>query len=275
MIFTKLKSLVKYFFLTLVAGITLYSILNSLTLLIWGDPSVHGVPRQVHPPETLILHYTSMVSPALVHLVVPLFLIISGLGFFVYFGIRQVTAKNSILHPHRDTIVHYIRKHPGNHFSTLMRETGINRGTLYYHLWQLKTHSMVLEVKDGGLTRYFIHLDGFEPLKQKLMFHMDNPIRDHIISMLKADGVVSRKDFIKNLGISGPSLWYHIQLLGRDGIVHGEQEGRQTLYVLSYNAAELLKSDIQEIQPAMESYEPTTRYPEVALESVHDTKVQV
>ncbi|MDO9325029.1 MAG: hypothetical protein Q7T80_08765 [Methanoregula sp.] len=270
-----MKSLVKYFFLALVAGITLYTILNSLTLLIWGDPSVHGVPRLFHPPEILILHYTSMVSPALAHLVVPLFLIISGLGFFVYFGIRQVTAKNSILHPHRDTIVHYIRKHPGKHFSTLMRETGINRGTLYYHLWQLKTHSVVLEVKDGGLTRYFIHLDVFEPLKQKLMFHMDNPIRDQIISMLKADSVVSRQDFIKNLGISGPSLWYHIQLLGRDGIVHVEQEGRRTLYVLSYNAAQILKSNIQKIQPATKSRDPTTRYPEVTLESVHDTKVQV
>ena len=275
MIFTKLKSLVKYFFLALIAGISLYSILNSLTLLIWGDPSVHGVPRLFHPPEILILHYTSMLSPALAHLVVPLFLIISGLGFFVYFGIRQVTAENSILHPYRDTIVHYIRKHPGNHFSTLMRETGINRGTLYYHLWQLKTHSVVLEVKDGGLTRYFIHLDGFEPLKLKLMFHLDNPIRDQIISMLKAGGVVSRKDFIKNLGISGPSLWYHIQLLVRDGIVHVEQEGRRTWYILSYNVAEILKSDIQEIQPATKSREPITRYPEVTLESVRDTKVQV
>ena len=274
MIFTilGLKSLIKYFFLTLFAGICVYSILNSFTLLLWGDPSVHGVPRQFHPPQIMILHYTSMISPALAHLVVPLFIFISGLGFFIYFGFRQVTAKNSIDQPLRDTIVHYICKHPGNHFSTLMRETGINRGTLYYHLWQLKTHRVVFEVKDGGLTRYFIHLDGLAPLNQKLMFHQDNPTRDQIIGVLKADSVVSRQDLIKNLGVSGPLLWYHIQLLVRDGIVLVEQEDRRTRYVLSHNAAEILKS---ELRPAPESLEPTTRYPEVTLESVCDTKVRV
>lgn len=269
------KSLVKSFFLTLVAGIALYSILNSLTIFLWGDPSLHGQPRLFHPPQIMILHYTSMISPAFAHLIVPFFIFISGLGFFIYFGFRQVTAKNSIHHPARDTIVDYIRKHPGNHFSTLMRETGINRGTLYYHLWQLKTHRVVLEVKDGGLTRYFIHLDGVEPLEQKLMFHLDNPIRDRIIGVLKIDGVVSRKYFIKNLRVSGQLLWYHIQLLVRDGIVQVEQEGRRTRYILSLNAAEILKPDVHKIHPVPGSSVISSRHSDVILESVQDTKVRV
>jgi|SRR5208337_1266921 len=266
----KLMSLVKYFFLILFAGMCIYSFLNSFTLFIWGDPSVNGEPRLFHPPEIIILHYMSMISPALAHLVIPLLIFVLGLGIFAYFGFRQVTAKNSLNHPVRDTIIHYIREHPGHHFSTIMRETGINRGTLYYHLWQLKTLGMIREVRDGGLTRYFIHLDGFLPLKQKLLIHQDNPIRNKIIGILKTTGVYSRADFIKKLDVSGPLLWYHIQLLVRDGIVSVEQENRRTRYALSDHIAETLKSELRELQPVPESSEPTVLHLEVTLESVHD-----
>jgi len=241
----KMKSLIKYFFLALVAGFCIYSFLNSFTLFVWGDPSVHGEPRLFHPPEILILHYTSLISPVLGRLVVPLFIFISGLGF-LYLGFRHVTARNSLQNPVRNTIVSYVRDHPGHHFSTIMRETGINRGTLSYHLWQLKTVGMIHEVKDGGLTRYFIHTNGILPLKQKLLVHQDNPVRDRIIQALKTSGKIPREYFIKELGISGPLLWYHIRLLVKDGIVRVEQIDRRTSYVLSDEVTEILKPELPE-----------------------------
>ena len=42
-----------------------YSFLNWLTLFLWGDPSaLRGEPRMFHPPQIVILHYTSMISPS-------------------------------------------------------------------------------------------------------------------------------------------------------------------------------------------------------------------
>jgi hypothetical protein len=49
----------------------------------------------------------------------------------------------------------------------------------------------------------------------------------------------------KDLGISGPALWYHMKLLINDGIVTAEQVkedvGKPLRYSLTHNAADLLK----------------------------------
>jgi len=234
-----LRTAVKYTLLILVVAVCIYTALNTLSLLIWGDPSARGVPRTFHPPQILILHYARLISPLLGKCVeLAIFL---GIGFLMYVGFRQLTGKNLLDNPVRRDIVQFIRMHPGQHFRSLVRDTGINRGTLYYHLRQLKSLRVIIEQKDGGLSRYFVRLNGISPLEQRILTHTDNRIRDRIIQVLIGCPAIAREDLRNGIGISGPLLWYHIRLLVADGIVRPEQDGRRTRYSLTGDAAEIVR----------------------------------
>jgi predicted transcriptional regulator len=240
----RLLSIAKYLMLMFVAVVLIYSVLNSLTLFIWGDSSLHGEPRLFHPAHIVILHYARMISPILGKCVE--IAIFCGIGFLAYFGFRQLTAKNLLDHPLRRDIVRFIEMHPGQHFRSIMRGTGINRGTLYYHLMQLKSLKMITEVKDGGLTRYFLRMSGLSVLEKKILNHYDNPTRDQIITVLRNNATVSKVNLQKIVGASGPSLWYHMHILINDEIVSAELDGREKRYSLTWDAAAIIDSEVLE-----------------------------
>jgi Uncharacterized protein conserved in archaea len=198
-----------------------------------------------HPPQIVILHYANMISPGLGQVIVAL--LFSGCLVFAYFGYRQLTRKNSLDHPTRNQIAGYIRAHPGCHFGSILRGTGINRGTLFYHLGQLSQLGLVHEARVRGLTRYFIQGSGLSDLEEKILIHRDNRVRCRILDMLERVPAVPRTEVKKSLGISGPALWYHMQLLIRDGIVLTEQVkgsvGKPVGYSLTREAVGILEPD--------------------------------
>ena len=99
-----------------------------------------------------------------------------------------------------------------------MRANGINRGTLSYHLGQLAMLGLVHKVRVRGMTRYFVQGSGLSALEEKILIHRNNSVRSRILDMLEQAPAVTRTELKKSLGISGPALWYHMQLLVRDGI---------------------------------------------------------
>ena len=61
--------------------------------------------------------------------------------------------------------------------------------------------------------------------------------------MLETAPAVTRTELKNGLGISGPALWYHMQLLVRDGVAREIQNpqriGRPVRYALTGNAREI------------------------------------
>jgi len=223
----------------LVVLFAVYSFLNWVTIFLWGDPSaLQGEPRTFHPPQIVILHYANIISPGFGQVIVAL--LFSGCLVFAYLGYRQITRKNSLDHPTRDRIAGHIRSHPGCHFRSIMRATGINRGTLSYHIHQLAAMGLVHEVRVRGMTRYFLPENGRSALKETILIHRDNRVRCRILDMLEQSPSVTRAELKKDLGISGPALWYHMQLLFHDGITceikEPQQIGRPVRYALSVSA---------------------------------------
>ena len=234
-IVTALKKTVSWGFLLLFALFCIYASLNTITLFLWGDPSIHGEPRLFHPPEIIVLHNVGKISPDLARLVVTA--LFWGCGIFAWLGFRHITRKNSLDHPLRERIVEFIRIHPGFHFRSIGRECGINRGTLSHHLEQLVSNGHVREVRDGGLTRYFVRLSGVSELEKKIQTHRDNPVRDLILTMLGQDTAIARTQLKRDLNLSGPALWYHMQLLEQDGIIVAEQDAGRTGRPVDYSLA--------------------------------------
>ena len=126
-----------------------------------------------------------------------------------------------------------------------MRANGINRGTLSYHLGQLAALGPVHEVRVRGMTRYFMQGCARSALEENLLIHRNNSMRSRILDMLDQAPAVTRTDLKKGLGISGPALVVHMQLLVRDGIVceiqAPKQIGRPVRYALTGGAREILE----------------------------------
>lgn len=248
-----------YGLIILVVLFVAYSFLNWLTLFLWGDPSaLRGEPRMFHPPQIVILHYANMISPEFGQIIVAL--LFSGCLVFAYLGYRQLTRKNSLNHPARERIAGYIRSHPGCHFRSIMKATGINRGTLSYHLGQLVALGLVREVWVRGMTRYFMHGCAYSVLEEKILIHRDNSVRCRILDRLGKVPTVTRLELKKSLEISGPALWYHMQMLVRDGIVHSEQAnedvGKPVWYSLTKEAGGILKPDNRMVAGAVTRENP-------------------
>lgn len=231
-----------FLFMFLIAIICIYASLNTITLFLWGDPSVHGEPRLFHPPEIIVLHYIGMISPELARVVVAL--LFWSIGFFAWFNFRHTTKKTSLDHPLREQILAFIHSHPGCHFGSVLRELSINRGTLSYHLDQLTGFGYVQNIADGGLTRYYSHAQEISGPELALQKHRDNPVRNRILKELEGTSAMPATELKKTLKITSPALIYHMRLLVHAGLVLGKQESNRAGRPVSYSLAPAAKEMI-------------------------------
>lgn len=191
--------------------------------------TAEAVPFWQFPPKVIILHTVHLISPVLVKPVD--LLLFWAVGFGVWLGFRQVSSKNVLSHPERNRIHAFIRDHPGIHFRELERQTGINRGTLAYHLEMLGQTGRILAVPCSGYTRYFENGGKFSDREQHILSSCSND-RQRSILLLLLESSRTVPELKEILHLSGPSVSWHMKRLCRDRMVTVRQEGRTGRYVL-------------------------------------------
>jgi len=208
--------------------------LLGLGLLEWVYIPFFGVnpvalPFWQHPPKVLLLHMVSLFAPGLVR-PVDLFLFwILGLG--IWLGFRQISTRNVLSHPERERIYSFIQDHPGIHFRELERQTGVNRGTLAYHLDMLGQTSKIRAIPGSGYTRYFENGGKFSGREQQILVSFSND-RQRAILLLLAESPVTAAELREKLHVSGPSVSWHMKRLRHDQMVTVQKAGRDARYVL-------------------------------------------
>jgi len=204
-------------------------------------PGNEAVPFWQFPPKVIILHTVNLISPVLVKPVD--LLLFWAVGFGVWLGFRQVSSKNVLAHPERNRIYMFIRDHPGIHFRELERQTGINRGTLAYHLEMLGQTGRILAMPCSGYTRYFENGGKFSDREQQILSSYSND-RQRAILLLLLESPRTPSELKENLHVSGPSVSWHMKRLCRDGMVMVRQEGRSGRYMLDPEVREFLQDRV-------------------------------
>ena len=187
------------------------------------------VPFWQMPPRVILLHSVYLISPVLVRPVD--LLLFWGVGWGVVLGFRQVCVRNVLAHPERNRIHAYIRDHPGIHFRELERQTGINRGTLSYHLDMLGQTGRILAVPCSGYTRYFENGGKYSCREQQILASCNND-RQRSILLLLLESSRTVPELKELLHLSGPSVSWHMKRLCHDRIVMVRQAGRTGRYAL-------------------------------------------
>ncbi len=202
-------------------------------------PGVGALPFWQHPPRAILFHALYLIHPGLVKPADFLFGWCVGLG--VWLGFRQVFEKNALDNLDRQRLFSFIRDHPGIHYRELERETGINRGTLSYHLEVLGHTHKILPVRDSGHMRYFENNGKYSELEQKILSSLNNKRKSTILHSL-LDSPSTQAELRRTLEISGPSVAWHMKRLCIEGIVSVERQGREQKYRLGQESEAFLKN---------------------------------
>jgi len=147
----------------------------------------------------------------------------------------------------RNDILDKIHEKPGITFRELARELGIGIGDLQYHLYRLEKEGMVFSKKVGK--RRYIFPRGLEDEVQRLLIAISTETRRKILTLL-IEGSLSQGEIAKRLGLSQPTVSYHMGELMKLGIVTAEKDGKSVIYSLNYDPGMIVRI-IREYRPSL------------------------
>ncbi|GAB6135892.1 winged helix-turn-helix transcriptional regulator [Thermococcus prieurii] len=147
----------------------------------------------------------------------------------------------------RNEILNYIRNRPGVTFRELARELGLGIGDLQYHLGKLEKEGQVFSRKVGR--RRYIFPAGFEEEAQRLLMAISTETRRRILLLLM-EGSMSQGELARELGVSQPTVSYHMRELEKLGVVRAKRAGKSVLYEITYDPSTLARL-IREYRPSL------------------------
>ena len=197
------------------------------------------VPRwQMRPPD-LICHLVHSISPALVEPVQ--ILLFWGIGFGAYFGFRTISRKTVLDNTARLRVFATIQEYPGIHFNALREQTGMNRGTLRYHLSILSLTGKINGFQDGVFSRYVPSEMGMSEYDQIVASRFQNRPDRKFITYLIEHPDASQRDIAEALGVAPSVVSKRIRQLYDEGVVAMERLGRSTRVALADEAVEVVR----------------------------------
>ncbi|WP_297062232.1 metalloregulator ArsR/SmtB family transcription factor [Thermococcus sp.] len=147
----------------------------------------------------------------------------------------------------RNEILNYIRNRPGVTFRELARELKLGIGDLQYHLGKLEKEGKVFSRKVGR--RRYIFPAGFEEEAQRLLMAISTETRRKILLLLM-EGEMNQGEIAEKLGVSQPTISYHMRELEKLGVVKAWREGKSVVYSINYNPETLVRL-IREYRPGL------------------------
>ncbi len=188
------------------------------------------------PPRVMALSVALSISPLLLF-PVELFFLLKGIAFL---GYRKITAGTVLMSEKRSRIYDTIKANPGIYFNELSQKTGINRGTLRYHLALLRMTGKISALVIEADIRYFENSGKFTETEQKVLKFLRNQKDRAIFEYLINNFATTRHDLETMLGISGAAVTWHMNRLRDAGILTVTRTGKTTRYTLDPEARKYL-----------------------------------
>ena len=136
-------------------------------------------------------------------------------------------------HPARAIVCRAIRENPGASLVELAHLTGMNRGTLKYHLLALGVEGEIVTIAQNGRLHFFPNNGMYNGQEKIILYHLRNPASRQILLLLHQRPGMCRKEIADQIGVSGPTVSWHMQRLHGDGVIEDRREGRNVRYYLA------------------------------------------
>jgi predicted transcriptional regulator len=152
------------------------------------------------------------------------------LKLWLCLGFRRVFGANVLEQDIRSKIYDHIRENPGIHLHGLSCETGIAMGTLRYHLNILRLTHKITMAEDAATVRFYENSGTYNETEQQLLKHLRNQTTRKILYALMERPEITRQELAFEVGITGPSITWHMKRLENDRIVTTKKTGRSVIY---------------------------------------------
>ncbi len=152
-------------------------------------------------------------------------------------GFRRITASNVLDHPERSQIFRIIKENPGIEFSGLARDSGMNINTLRYHIDILAYHGKVTVSRGRGIFRYFENHGRYSEFERQALPYFRNPVSKSLLSVIEKFPGVTQNSLADCIGITCPTVRWHMQRFESDRIVRAVRKGRKVCYYLTPEAS--------------------------------------
>lgn len=171
--------------------------------------------------------------------------ILLAIKLWAYMGIRRVSGGNVLDQDVRARIYGYICQNPGIHLRGLSSEMQVKLGTLRYHLSVLQHTHKIAVSSDNASIRFYENSGTYSTEEQHILKHLRNETTKKILAVLLDRPMATRQDIADAVGVSGPSVSWHMKRLEEDHIVHPRRDGRLTAYEIPGPVAGYLKRQIR------------------------------
>ena len=160
--------------------------------------------------------------------------------FYVLGGYRRIHRSNVLKNTNRDMIYGFISSNPGTYPNEIIKEIELNKGVVEYHLGMLEEQSMVVSHKTRGRIHYFLNESTYGEKEKAALAALKNEKHRRIISEILNHGQITHETLAGRIGVSAPTISWHIGHLKEQGIVRADTDGRYTAYSIDREYGELL-----------------------------------
>ena len=168
-------------------------------------------------------------------------ILFSARFLYVLGGYRRIHQSNVLKNTNRDRIYGFINSNPGTYPNEIIKETGLNRGVVEHHLKTLENQNMVVSHKVCGKSNYFLNASTYGEKEKVLLVELKNERRRRIILEILNCEQITHETLAGRIGVSAPTINWHIRHLKGEGIVSADMDGRHTSYCIDHGILELLQ----------------------------------
>jgi len=124
----------------------------------------------------------------------------------------------------RGQIFGYIQANPGEHYNAIKDALGLTNGSLAHHLRTLEREQFV-KSKRYGLYRRFYPMNYRMPADD---VYQPNEVQQTILATIRDRPGITQKEIAGRLGLTPPTVNYHINVLSDRNLIRVERMGRST-----------------------------------------------
>jgi DNA-binding MarR family transcriptional regulator len=139
----------------------------------------------------------------------------------------------------RGLIYEYVRGHPGTHVRGMAKELGVATGDVHYHLFWLERHGFV-KTKKSGFYRFVFPTMVFREDQESLLAVLSQETPREILLFLVLDAAMTQSELARSLGLSQPTVSWHMDRLVRLGVVGKTRSSRGISYEVAAERGDVL-----------------------------------
>lgn len=167
--------------------------------------------------------------------------------FPVLGGFKRIGRSNTFDNLNREKLYGFIKSCPGTYFSEIIKDTGLNRGTVRYHLDILETQDMIESYKVKGKIRYFLNGSTYEKKDKVVIAALRNDMDRRIILEILNGRCITHGMLVEKFGVSAPTISWHIRHLKEQGIVQADREDSHITYSIDSNYLKSMQKYVNSI----------------------------